>query len=74
MLEGIRISCWETKKINIDGTNLTNINFAYIGSQVKTIDTIKYIQVSLMQIASTMTEVKKKDVQKLTLQFPVKRD
>lgn len=60
MLEGIRISCWETKKINIDGTNLTNINFAYIGSQVKTIDTIKYIQVSLMQIASTMTEVKKR--------------
>ena len=42
LLKGTRFSCCETKEINIGATNLTNINFANIGSQVKIIDTMKY--------------------------------
>ena len=73
-LKGIWLSCWQTEEINIDGTNLTNINFANIGSQVKFIDTMKYFQVSLAKIASTTTEEEKKKGKKLTLQFLVRHD
>ena len=60
--------------MNIGRTNLTNINFANIGSQVKIIDAMKYFQVSFAQIASTTTEEEKKNVKKLTLQCLVRHD
>ena len=39
LLKGIRLSVWETKDINMGGTNLTNINYSTIGN-VKFIDTL----------------------------------
>ena len=41
-LKGIRLCVWRTKSLNICGTNLTNVQYANIGNQVKFIDTIKY--------------------------------
>ena len=42
VLKGIRLSVWETQDLNIGGSELSNINFASLGSQVKFIDTMKY--------------------------------
>ena len=42
LLKGIRLSVWGTKDLSIDESGLTNINFASLGSQVKSIDTMKY--------------------------------
>ena len=39
--------CLATKQLYIGGTNLTNIQYANIGLQVKFIDTMKYYQQSL---------------------------
>ena len=44
---------WETKDLNMGGTNLTNMNYANISKQIKIIDTIKYYQTSLANISST---------------------
>ena len=42
LLKGFRATVWNTKDINIGGTNLTNINFANIAGETKFIDTLKY--------------------------------
>ena len=68
LIEGIRLSVWETKDINIGGTGLTNINFASI-SNIKFIDTMKYYQTSLGKLASMMTDIEKNRVEVLTKQF-----
>ena len=47
VLKGIKLCVWRTKQLNIGGTNLTNVQYAYIGNQVKFIDTVKYYQHSL---------------------------
>ena len=60
---------WRTKDLNIGGSRLTNINFANLGSQVKFIDTMKYYLSSLGSLASTLNDVEKICVKKLTLQF-----
>ena len=39
--------CLATKQLYIGGTNLTNVQYANIGLQVKFIDTMKYYQQSL---------------------------
>ena len=52
----IKLSCWETEDVNIRGANLANTNFVTICSQVKFIDTKKYFQTSLAQLASTLTK------------------
>ena len=39
LLKGIKLLVWETKDINMGGTNLTNINYSTIGN-VKFIDTL----------------------------------
>ena len=54
LLKGIRLLVWETKDINMGGTNLTNINYSTIGN-IKFIDTMKYYLTSLGKLASTMT-------------------
>ena len=74
MLKSVRVSCWGTSDIIIDGTNLTNISFANISSQIKIIDTMKYFQRSLAQIASTMTKKEKQKLKMLTLQFIIRHD
>ena len=69
LIKGIRFSVWGTKDVSIGGTGLTNINFASISTQVKFIDTMKYFLTSLGQLASTLDDVEKKRVEKLTIQF-----
>ena len=69
MLKGYRSACWGTNDLSIVGTNLSTVNFANIGFQVKIIDTIKYYQSSLAKIASTATDYEKNKIRQLTLQF-----
>ena len=64
----IRLSVWETKDINMGGTNLTNINYSTIGN-VNFIDTMKYYLTSLGKLASTMTEKEKNNAKLLVKQF-----
>ena len=54
MIKGCRSSCWGTNDFNMGGSNLTTVNFANIGFQVKIIDAIKYYQSSLAAIACTV--------------------
>ena len=69
LIKGIRLSVQGTKYVNIGRTELTNINFASIGTQLKSIDTMKYFLTSLWQLASTLYEVEKARAEKLTIQF-----
>ena len=50
LIKGIRVSVWETKDINIYGTDLTSINFGSI-VELKLIDTMKYFLTSLRRLA-----------------------
>ena len=69
LLKGIRLLMWVMKDINIGGGGLGNINFASLGSQLKFIDTMKYYLSSLGSLPSTLNDVEKMHVEKLTLQF-----
>ena len=69
LLKGIRLLVWGKKPLNIRGSGLGNINFASLGSQVQFIDTMKYYLLSLGSLASTLDDVEKMNIQKLTLQF-----
>ena len=42
VLKCIRLCVWRTKQLNIGGTNLTNVQCASIGNQVKFINTMKH--------------------------------
>ena len=64
VLKGIKLCVWRTKQLNIGGTNLTNVQYAYIGNQVKFIDTVKYYQHSL-----SSRELEKKNIGSLCLKF-----
>ena len=68
LLKGIRLSVWETKDLNMGGTNLTNINYSTIGN-VKFIDTMKFNLTSLGKLASTMTEKEKNNTKLLVKQI-----
>ena len=72
MVKGYRSVCWETKDFNMGGTNLTNVNFANIGSQVKIIDTLKYYQITLANIASTADEIEKSQIKENVQNFLLK--
>ena len=69
LIRGYCTTAWGTKDLNIGGTNLTHINYGNIGGEVKFIDTIKYYQKSLGELASTLTEDEKNSVKYLTIQF-----
>ena len=69
MVKGYRSSCWGTKDLNMGGTNLTNVNFANISDQVKIIDTLKYYQTTLANLASTADEFEKSNIKKNIQQF-----
>lgn len=45
--KSIRLCVWRKKQLSIVGTNLTNVQYARIDTQVKFIDTTKYYQQSL---------------------------
>ena len=59
-LKGLKATVWETTDIQIGG----NINFAIIQNQVRFIDTIKYFQQSLANLALSMTDIEKKNIRK----------
>ena len=65
LLKEFRATAWNFKNINIGGTNLTHINFANIDCETKFIDTLKYYQKSLGQLAATLSEVEKLAVKKV---------
>ena len=62
MVKGYRSSVWVTKDLRMGGTNLINVNFANISTQVKIIDTLKYYYTSLANISSTVTVEEKKNI------------
>ena len=61
-LRGLTLWVWQTTNRSIGVSNLTNINFANIGEQVKLIDTLKYYQQSLSNLADTMAEIEKQNI------------
>ena len=54
-IKGYRTSACGSKDLNFGGNSLTNINFGNIGNEIKFIDTLKYYQKSLGELASTLT-------------------
>ena len=60
---------WGTKDLNFGGTNLTHINYGHILGEIKFIDTIKYYQKILAELASTLSEDGKKSVKNLRTIF-----
>ena len=69
LIKGYRATAWGAKDLNIGGTNLRHINYGNIHGEVKFIDTIKYYQKILVELASTLTEDEKNSVKYLTIQF-----
>ena len=45
---------WCSKKLSAGGTNLTNLNFSSLKSEIKFIDSLKYYQHSLAELTSSM--------------------
>ena len=59
VVKGIRLCVWHTEQLNVRGTNLTNAQYANIGSQVKFTDIIKYYNQSLLLLAKVADENEK---------------
>ena len=72
MVKRYRSSVWGTNDLRIGGTNLINMNFANISTQMKIIDTLKYYQTSLANISSTVTLEEKKNIVE-TVDFYLKK-
>ena len=68
-IKGYRASAWGSKDLNFGGNNSTNINSGNIGNEIKFVDTLKYYQKSLGELASTLTENENKSVKTSVLQF-----
>ena len=62
MVKGYRSSVWGTNDFRMGGTNLVDVNFANISTQIKIIDTLKYYQTSLANISNTANETEKKSI------------
>ena len=62
MVKGYRSSVWGTNEFRMGGTNLINVNFANVSTQIKIIDTLKYYQTSLANMSSTATATEKKNI------------
>ena len=69
MVKGFRASVWETGDLNMGGTTLTNMNYAGISNQIKIIDTMKYYQTSLANIANTATSDEKVNIENTVVKF-----
>ena len=69
LLKGFRATAWNTKDINIGGTNLANINFGNIAGETKFTDTLKYYQKSLGQLTATLSVNEKFTAQKVAEQY-----
>ena len=68
-MKGIRPSVWETSGIEIGGNNSTDVNFAIIRNQVRFIDTVKFLQQSLGNLADSMTDTERHNVRKICKRF-----
>ena len=69
VVKGIRLCVWLTKQLNLGGNNLTNVQYANIGSQIKFTDTIKYYQQSLSSLAKSANENKKTNIRNSCQRF-----
>ena len=56
------------------GKNPTDINFAYIGNQVQFIDTIKYFQQGLGELANSLTSSEKTSIYEECRKYLVRDD
>ena len=65
---------WRTKQSNIGRMNLTNVQYANIGNQVKFIDTMKYHQQCLSSLAKNASEIEKKNIRASCLKFIEKKN
>ena len=74
LLQGFRATAWKTKDINVDGTNLTNVNFSNIYNETKFIDTLKYYQKSLGELVATLSVDEKLAVKEVAEQFIISHD
>ena len=66
---GYIASAWYSKQLNIGGNNLTQISFSNITGEIKFIDSLKYYQKSLSELASTVSDEERAAIRKLTEQF-----
>ena len=69
VLKVLRLCVWKTKDVSIGDRNLTDIQNATIGDQVKFIDTVKYYQQSLANLAENCDKVVRENIKKSSLQF-----
>ena len=69
VVKGITLFVWRTKQSNIGRMNLTNVQYANIGNQVKFIDTMKYHQQCLSSLAKNASEIEKKNIRASCLKF-----
>ena len=68
--KGFQATTWGTKDVSIGASNLTHINYANInGGKLKCIDTLKYYQKSLGQLADTLSHKEREAVKKVSEQF-----
>ena len=58
-------TAWDTKDLNIGGTNLKHIRYGNIAENIKCIDTLKYYQKRLCVLAATLWEDEKNLVKHL---------
>ena len=58
-IKGYIASAWCSKELKIGGNNLTHINFSNIAGEIKFIDSLKYYQKSLAELARTLSEEEK---------------
>ena len=54
-IKGIRLCVWKTKNLPVWGSNLTNVNYANIGDQVKFINSMKFYHQNLEKLEETVT-------------------
>lgn len=67
-IKGYVASVWCSKEKKIGGSNLTHKNFSNITGEIKFIDTLKYYQKSLAELASVLSNEEQQAVEKLTEQ------
>ena len=73
--KGLHATSWGTKDFSIGGSNLTHINYTNInGSELKCIDTLKYYQKSLGELADTLSGKEREAVKKVSEQFLKQHD
>ena len=72
VLKDFRLCVWGTKNINIGGRSLTDVQYANISNQVKFIDTIKYYQQPLANLAANSDNNEKKNIRNSCLKLTKK--